>query len=479
MNARQHEAFTAYVEARDLPLMRTASLISGHRGGAAALLTRALVRLRLAWPRVGDTDGADAFMRRQFAESRGEPGASGVPTDPLWSALLTLPSRARAAVVFHAFDGVPEGDIAAALGCSPPAGRRVLSSALSGLPGNGKPEFAERLAAVLRAHADEVAPLAMPVATINAKAGVLHRRRAVLAGAGAAVLLIAGAVAVPLLVKNTSPAVAFVAGAPASSTSPSGAAPRASVAAPIPLGAAVAVYYVGDAASGPKLYREFRRTIAIDRVRGAIDFMLAPPLDPDYRTPWPAGTRVRSVVVTGGVAVVDLSAAAADVVTGSCAYLQQLVWTVTAADTSIVGLKLRVDGKEQRGDLSPGAASCYRNVPTTRHLPAEFLAPIQISTFNHGDPVARRFSFGGEVTADADSQSLTIPDVMWSVTGPDGRQLAAGKSPATAKSGARGRWQAIVVLQGVRRGDVVTLRAWDAAGGAVRNLDTKTVRIAG
>ena len=70
-----------------------------------------------------------------------------------------------------------------------------------------------------------------------------------------------------------------------------------------------AVYYVGDTPAGPRLYREFR-PVVIDAdanpldaaVRAAVGRYAAdgsplPPMDPDYRVPWPAGTDASARVV--------------------------------------------------------------------------------------------------------------------------------------------------------------------------------------
>ena len=57
----------------------------------------------------------------------------------------------------------------------------------------------------------------------------------------------------------------------------------------------VAVYFVGDTAAGPRLYRELRSDLDPDsRVVLAIDAALrGDALDPDYRSPWPEGVVLR------------------------------------------------------------------------------------------------------------------------------------------------------------------------------------------
>ncbi len=79
-----------------------------------------------------------------------------------------------------------------------------------------------------------------------------------------------------------------------SPTAPTSSAPPT---ATDPGSTTVAVYYVGDTPDGPRLYREFRRVqgnalgAAVAAAVGQDpDGRLLAPLDPDYRSPWPAMT---------------------------------------------------------------------------------------------------------------------------------------------------------------------------------------------
>lgn len=74
---------------------------------------------------------------------------------------------------------------------------------------------------------------------------------------------------------------------PGSSTSPSPSPSPTDAPNTAPI--TVAAYYVGDTPDGPRLYREFRRIEAADPFAAAIAALEQPPLDPDYRTYWPAG----------------------------------------------------------------------------------------------------------------------------------------------------------------------------------------------
>lgn len=453
MNARERAAFTSYVDTHAPELMRSAYLLAGDHPGAERRLQTALARLRLAWRRVQDPADADAFIRRSLVDGlAGRGGAATADTadqNPLWSAFSTLPLRSRAALAWRYHDGLPDADVAAALGCPPSSASRQIDAALHALGSSREPEFEQRLTGVLRSAAAAARPLPDPLPSVQISAGRLHRRRLALCGAALAVAVAGAALVIPLLAKNTSPAVAIERGAPPVSIARAGGSLPAASAAP--LGAAVAVYY--PAAAGGQVFREFRRTTSRDRLRAAIELALAAPLDPDYRAPWPAGTVLRTLTGAGADLAIDLSGGvpAAGSPVDAC---RQLASTATAADPSIERVSVSVAGRS--------LATCDGRSAT--------LAPVQISTYNEGDGVRRRFSFGGEASG--------VAPVAWSVTDSAGTVLRVGTSAVRGHSGGRGLWQAIVVLDGAKPGDVVQLRAGPAAGDAgVGTLDSKTVRI--
>jgi hypothetical protein len=120
------------------------------------------------------------------------------------------------------------------------------------------------------------------------------------------------------------------------------------------------VYYVGTQVvhregggiiSTAKLYREFHRKPAGDgsvtaKTRAAVVEMLRPSAyDPDYRSYWPPGSRVRSVTVNGNTVTVDLTGVRGGSPTGDRAprTVDQLVWTVTAASGKPL-VRLLIDG---------------------------------------------------------------------------------------------------------------------------------------
>lgn len=351
----------------------------------------------------------------------------------------------------------------------------------------------DELRRALDARASRLVPPSDPLAGIESRARGIQRRRQALAGGGAAAVVLAIAVAVPLATGRDR-APSRIAGQPTASASqaptprPTTAPTTAPVAPTVPpattppasaettLGA---LYYLGDTGQRTVLYREFRRVPVLgDKITTAVAEMLKPALDPDYQTLWPAGTSVQSVHKDGDLATVDFSTAALSGSAGSeqaCLTLQQLVWTVTAADTSVKRVQITIDGKAGGIVSEWWGVGCGKDEPMARHAPSyEVLAPVQISNPTEGATVRSKFVFGGEATVFEANVSWAVVDKA------TGKELKTGFSTATAGAPGRGTWEASVTLSGVRAGQQLELRAWESSpeDGSVQYLDTKTVTIA-
>lgn len=248
---------------------------------------------------------------------------------------------------------------------------------------------------------------------------------------------------------------------PSSAPSPS-ASPAAAVAT-----VARAVYWLGAASDprGPRLYREFvERPAAADAVRDAVEVMLeAEPTDPDYTSLWADGTTVRDVQREGTTAVVDLSREAKQNGGGSAfeaMTLQQLVHTVTAADTTVRAVRLLVEGEQV--ETLWGAADASR--PLTRAPASETLGPVWLDVSDGGTISGE---FGG-------TASVFEATVNWELR--QGEQVVQeGFSTATEGAPGRGEWKGEA---DVPPGDYV-LRAWESSArdGSVTWLDTKRVTV--
>ena len=216
---------------------------------------------------------------------------------------------------------------------------------------------AARLRAALTAEAAMVQP-DDSLSTIRERTGSERpwwQKPAVLATAAALVLGLAVGGAAAVLGDDDDPTVATPGGkgstnAPAT-TSDAETSPSPSDGTGTPTPAAVEgdvfVYYVMDAeAAGPRLYREERPNPGMDPVTAALSTMFSDPApDPDYDSPWPRNTGILAYSVDGDTAQVDLSGFVSAGAAGEDIAVQQLVYTVTANDTSVKRVRLLVDGK--------------------------------------------------------------------------------------------------------------------------------------
>ncbi len=231
----------------------------------------------------------------------------------------------------------------------------------------------------------------------------------------------------------------------------------------------VGLYYVADTTNGLRLYRETRlrpRTPGV--VRDAVAAMLGEaPLDDDYVSPWAAGTRVLGVKIDGDVAVVDLSKEAAVTNGGSAAAemaVQQLVWTVHDAATSIRAVRILVEGKAPADFW--GALALVE--PVERAPSENVLGPVWLNV-SPGAELRRGQKFGGEAT-------VFEATVSWEWLR-DGKVVNEGFSTAEKGAPGRGDWSATV---DVPPGDYV-LRAFaeSAQDGSRMFVDDKDVRVTG
>jgi RNA polymerase sigma-70 factor (sigma-E family) len=148
--------FTAYLQARQGRLLRTAYLLTGDQHQAEDLLQTSLAKLYLAWERVHDRESVDAYVRRimvnehnslwRRAWRRREHPTDAVPevaSPPpsyddglslaLWSAVQTLPRKARAVLVLRYYEELTEAETAELLGISVGTVKSQTSRALARL----------------------------------------------------------------------------------------------------------------------------------------------------------------------------------------------------------------------------------------------------------------------------------------------------------------------------------------------------------
>ena len=155
-SAERDAEFTAYLNARQPSLLRTAYLLTGDRHQAEDILQTSLAKLYLAWHKVNDRNSVDAYVRRIMVNEnnslwrRGwkkrEYAAEQLPEgDPhhdaydeglssaLWDVVQTLPPKARAVVVLRYYEQMTEAETADVLGISVGTVKSQCSRALAAL----------------------------------------------------------------------------------------------------------------------------------------------------------------------------------------------------------------------------------------------------------------------------------------------------------------------------------------------------------
>lgn len=157
---------------------------------------------------------------------------------------------------------------------------------------------------------------------------------------------------------------------------------------------AVALYFVADTANGFRLYREFHRVPkGDDAIVDALNALFADaPLDPDYSNLWPKSTSLNMITRSGNVATIDLSYDSLNVGAESeLRAIDQIVWTATAADTSIKKVSFLRDGKP----IESFAGHVDTLGTFAREATYEVLAPVWITSVEQGGTVKTPLTFGG------------------------------------------------------------------------------------
>ena len=217
----------------------------------------------------------------------------------------------------------------------------------------------------------------------------------------------------------------------------------------------VPVYYIRDDGGAGRLFREFH-TVDQPSSEPAVTALLemfdaSRALDPDYRSPWPAGVRVVSYRRVGDLATVQLAGAGRP----DELALQQLVHTVTAADEGVARVAVQLDGR-------PAGA------PLVRADTASTLGRIWLTDPQEGETVARKLRIKGEATVEEAT-------VRWQVL--RGTEVVRdGFTSASEGAPGRGRWSAEVELP---EPGTYILRVYAQTGedGSTLFEETRTVQV--
>lgn len=199
---------------------------------------------------------------------------------------------------------------------------------------------------------------------------------------------------------------------------------------------ALAQYWVADTSRGFRLYREFVQINPVpDAITAALRQLVSQkPSDSDYVSLWPLGTTINSVKVSGDSAIVDLTFPKLNL--GSEAEslaIAQLVWTATAAETTVKRVSITVDGKK----IESLAGHMDASKPFARGLTYEVLAPIWITSPTENQSVAAKgFTLSGMA-------STFEANVVWKVV-KDGVLIQEGSTTAQEAAPAWKPWSVTI-----------------------------------
>lgn len=126
-------------------LVGLAALLVRDVPAAQELVQDSFVALHAAWPELRDHDRAVFFLQRAVTQGSRtfEPGQQAEPAEPggVMAALRALPPRQREAVVLRCCTGLPDSQIAAAMGVSRTSARdhtaRAMAALHAAIPADG------------------------------------------------------------------------------------------------------------------------------------------------------------------------------------------------------------------------------------------------------------------------------------------------------------------------------------------------------
>ena len=229
----------------------------------------------------------------------------------------------------------------------------------------------------------------------------------------------------------------------------------------------VELYWVGNTAKGFRLFKEFKRVaVSEDVITSALQTLFAStPIDADYTNLWPANSKVNSVSVEGDLAIIDLAPGTLNVgAEAEARALDQIVWTVTAANPAIKRVKFLINGDE--------VESLAGHVDLTgtfmRGLAYEVLADIWIL-----NPVE-----GQEVTSDVVIEGVATTfeaNVAWRLL-KAGKEVQSGATTAGEAAPARAPWR--ISFTDLSPGDyLISAAEYSAMDGSLVTEDTKAFTV--
>jgi RNA polymerase sigma-70 factor (sigma-E family) len=149
--------FEEFAAARLPAVLRFAGVLTGDRGLAEDVVQEVLIRVHGRWPQISQLDHPELYVRKMVVNEylswrrrswRLIPGGAGqdvddrlapdhahghAERDAILAEICKLPRRQRAVLVLRYYEGLPDSEIAEALGCAPGTVRGYASRALAAL----------------------------------------------------------------------------------------------------------------------------------------------------------------------------------------------------------------------------------------------------------------------------------------------------------------------------------------------------------
>ena len=245
-------------------------------------------------------------------------------------------------------------------------------------------------------------------------------------------------------------------------------------ASPVAETVTVPAYFVGQTPQGPRLFREFQRAEDLGPGHSGLALLEAGPLDPDYRSLWPAGAFASLSDPEAGQVMVTL----ADASYGSRPAgmsraearmaVEQVIYTVQAGFQERLAVQFRIGQ-----DPTPRVYGVPTSEPLANGAMLETLALVSVTTPEQGATVTGRFTAGGV----ASSFEATVP---WEIRR-DGEVVERGFSTAEGWMDRLYPWETEVDVSGLEPGryEFVALTD-DPSGGAEgggSTEDSKTITV--
>lgn len=229
------------------------------------------------------------------------------------------------------------------------------------------------------------------------------------------------------------------------------------------------LFWVADTGTDLRLFREDAIIARTDSPGvTALRYLVShAPTDPDYVSLWPEDTVINDVVITDAEAVVDLAAPRLNVgAAGEAMAIQQLLWTLLAAEPAVQSMRITVDG------AAVESLAGHVDVTQAFHRPPAYEVVAQVWLL---EPQQGRRITGSNITLSGMACTFEA-NVVWAIRRDD---TVVKSGSTTADKGACPTWSPwSVVVNGLSPGTYTAEAAeYSAKDGSLVVKDTKVFTI--